>query len=245
MGDLIEMKGRQFGRLTVMERAPREGDTRAYWACSCECGGKTTVSGKSLRNGVTQSCGCLRVEAATRMGASPEYSAANGLKNRKHGHKLQGSMTPEYSTWLHIKRRCYDKKARDYPRYGGAGIRVSKDWADSFETFLADMGPRPSPKHVLIRVETTRHYEAGNCQWAEASVAASRPRKAHIPVTIGGLDFPNLSAACRHFGVRLGTVVERVKAGIDLNDAVTRKAWEMKPRRTRESYLPHGHPDRS
>lgn len=34
-------------------------DNRAIWHCQCDCGGEKDVIGKSLRQGHTQSCGCL------------------------------------------------------------------------------------------------------------------------------------------------------------------------------------------
>ena len=35
---------------------------RAMWKCKCTCGNECVVSGKTLRNGDTKSCGCLRKE---------------------------------------------------------------------------------------------------------------------------------------------------------------------------------------
>lgn len=57
--ELIDMLHQKCGRLTIISRAPNKS-TRAYWNCLCECGNTTIVSGKKLRTGQTQSCGCLR-----------------------------------------------------------------------------------------------------------------------------------------------------------------------------------------
>lgn len=58
----IEHKvGDRFGRLVIMERAPRHPFYRgAYWRCRCDCGKFTVVHGTNLRHGATKSCGCLR-----------------------------------------------------------------------------------------------------------------------------------------------------------------------------------------
>lgn len=53
------MIGKTYHRLKVIER---DGymHRRPSWKCLCECGTTVTVSGKALRSGHTQSCGCLQ-----------------------------------------------------------------------------------------------------------------------------------------------------------------------------------------
>lgn len=58
----IDLTGKKFGRLTVTARAKNSKDGRTMWHCICDCGAERVVSGKSLRNGHTQSCGCLAKE---------------------------------------------------------------------------------------------------------------------------------------------------------------------------------------
>lgn len=59
MSHLIEMSGKIFGRWTVLERRDNENRTGAYWLCMCECGTRRSVYGRSLRQGISNSCGCL------------------------------------------------------------------------------------------------------------------------------------------------------------------------------------------
>lgn len=58
--NFIDEKNNKYGLLTVIEEAGRDSDNRVLWKCKCECGNETIVSGKSLRNGNTRSCGCLK-----------------------------------------------------------------------------------------------------------------------------------------------------------------------------------------
>ena len=64
--DDADMIGRKFGRLTVLSRAGKHktpsGPVLDTWNCVCECGNHTVSLGRALRNGTTQSCGCLRAE---------------------------------------------------------------------------------------------------------------------------------------------------------------------------------------
>jgi AP2 domain len=96
-----------------------------------------------------------------------------GFKKRE-SHGLRHS--PEYGIWCGIKKRCYNKNCRQYNDWGGRGIKVCDEWLNSFISFLEDMGPRPSPKHSIERINNSGNYEASNCKWATASEQASNRR---------------------------------------------------------------------
>lgn len=73
---------------------------------------------------------------------------------------------PEYGVWNNIKSRCYIKSTRSYPLYGGRGITVCDRWKDSFKNFYSDMGPRPSQKHQIDRINNDGNYTPDNCKWS-------------------------------------------------------------------------------
>lgn len=77
-----------------------------------------------------------------------------------------GKRTPEYQAWRHMKDRCYNSNYYLYANYGGRGIIVCERWRNSFDNFLADMGPRPSELHSLNRKDNDWIYTAVNCEWA-------------------------------------------------------------------------------
>jgi hypothetical protein len=134
-----------------------------------------------------------------------------------HGHKRRGATSLEYKTWLGMKRRCNDVRFKDYAKYGARGIKVAQVWDESFEAFLSDMGPRPSPKHQIDRIDSSRGYEPGNCRWVTPFEQGSEHRNNLVPVTVKGLSFPSLNAAARHFGIGNTTVNYRLHSGVPLD----------------------------
>lgn len=73
-----------------------------------------------------------------------------------------------YSTWNNMLNRCYSEKDRGYKNYGGRGIGVAPSWWE-FETFIKDMGERPSQTHSIDRVNNDLGYSRYNCRWATKS----------------------------------------------------------------------------
>lgn len=78
-----------------------------------------------------------------------------------------------------MRHRCNNPSAADWANYGGRGIVVCERW-DSFETFLADMGPRPSRSHSIERNDNERGYEPGNCRWATAAEQGRNTRSTKL-----------------------------------------------------------------
>lgn len=140
-----DMTGLRFGRLTVLKRffSPSKS---AKWLAACDCGETTIVHGAKLRNGHTQSCGCLRSHVAR-------------ARELKHGL----SRTPIYNRWRGILNRCRNPKADAYKWYGARGIDVCERWL-SFDNFLADMG-MPADGMELDRINPDGNYEPSNCAW--------------------------------------------------------------------------------
>ena len=148
MALLVNLAGRKFGELKVLERAPNHG-AHTYYRCECSCGKQLEVEAYVLMTGRTRSChhaGVIK-HGHTRFSVSPI---------RK---------TPEYIAWDHLVQ---------FERHRPGS--VCEEWLEDFQRFLDDIGPRPTPEHRLCRLDTHGEWEQTNVEWREKK--CNRNRKA-------------------------------------------------------------------
>ena len=219
---LIDITGNRYGRLRVLQKhqAPSKSGG-SLWDCVCDCGARKTVNGSNLRNGSVQSCGCLALEWSKAMGANKDFIAKRSKSTATHGHKRRSGMSTEYRTWLAMKRRCSDPKSKDYPNWGGRGIRVCPQWDASFGAFLADMGPRPEGRYSIDRIDPNGDYSPENCRWATVQENSSEHTRTNIEITHDGVAYPSLAAACRSIGIPLTRAHYRLKAGMPIAEVLS------------------------
>lgn len=187
-----ELAGERFGRLTVTGYS-HTSNGKAYWDCSCDCGGTKKVVSSSLTGGVTRSCGCLHAEATRRA-------------NTRHG--LTGH--PVYQTWRRMKSRCENPSNNSYRYYGEQGIGLCEQW-QSFPNFYADMAPSYAPGLTIERIDNNRGYSPDNCRWATPAEQA-RNRSMNHMVTIES-ETLCLAEQARRYGISINTARWRACRG--------------------------------
>lgn len=136
--------GSVFGKLTVVSEAEPDARGQRHWNCLCECGNTKRMMANNLKRGIVTACGCMRTKRI-------------GALRKTHGL----SRTPEYNNWSCMVTRCHGKADT---RYKANGVFVCRGWRESFESFLSDMGERPTPDHSVDRLDNDGNYTCGHCE---------------------------------------------------------------------------------
>lgn len=156
----LKLEGQTFESLKVIGFQKTKG-TKRLWRCKCECGKTVLVRTAHLRSGHTTSCGCTKPKK---------------ISDAKKTHGQNTGNSPEYRAWANMQQRCKNPKNPRYGDWGGRGIKVCARW-NSFESFLADMGPKPSKALTIERRENDGPYSPDNCYWATQTQQNRNKRK--------------------------------------------------------------------
>ena len=182
MSKLIDLTGERFYDLVVVKRLDNTSRGVSVWECLCDCGNITKVRGNNLRSGAVKSCGCRRSRIKPTM-----------------THNM--SKTSLYSRWALIKRRCDSPNYPSYKDYGGRGIKVCKEWHDSFENF-ADWALNNGYSENLT-IESPE-----NCTWITKSEQA-RNRRSSYSIKYKGKT-QNLTDWCKELNLPFKTIHSRI-----------------------------------
>jgi hypothetical protein len=145
----LDISGKRFGYLTVIEKVSTNGGHGSLWKCVCDCGNELNVRHYSLTTGHTSSCGC--------------YNKSGKAKVR-HGQ----TGTRLHNIWGAMKQRCNNPNFKQWKDYGGRGIKVCDEWNskhgfDSFYKWAMDNGY--DSKLEIDRIDNDGNYEPNNCRF--------------------------------------------------------------------------------
>jgi len=140
--------GRQFNRLTVIEKAEPTPCGNVRWKCICDCGKECIIPGAGLCSGSTKSCGCYKTERARR-----GYGDLSGTywSKIKEGAGTRGhppiEITPQdaWEVFLKQDRKC---------ALTGLPIKLVPNYDKSIEQTAS-----------LDRIDSSKNYTKDNIQW--------------------------------------------------------------------------------
>lgn len=124
-----------------------------YFVCECSCGTVQVVSAKKLRYNESKQClECARVKNGA-------YATEDPLL---------------YRVWSGMNTRCYNKKNKDYPRYGERGITICQEWLDDPNKFFSWAKENGWEPGLLIdRENNDLGYSPYNCRFVTAKVSSN------------------------------------------------------------------------
>lgn len=117
-----------------------------------------------------------------------------------------------YVCYAAMKARCLYPSVIGYERYSKLGI--CPQWLTSFDTFLADMGFRPSIRHSLERLDNSVGYWPHNVVWA------TRQQQARSRSTTKLIEHQGHSLTLAEWGERMGVSVRTLRSRL-------RAGWEI------------------
>lgn len=167
----LNMKGMQFGRWIVQETFVKEFSyknlkvKRTICKCVCDCGKKKDVLAFTLKNKRSQSCGCIS-------------GSLISDSNKKHGYSTRTIIHPLYKIWRGMVMRCNWPNRHEYENYGGRGIKIEFPNVESFIEYVEkNLGPKPTPRHSLDRINNNGNYAPGNLRWGSVLEQSLNKRK--------------------------------------------------------------------
>lgn len=182
MSKKLDLVGQRFGRLVVLHEDGRDKWGYTKWRCKCDCSAEVTVRGYTLRNGATQSCGCLRIERT--IGRSTTHGMCN---------------TRLYRVWTGMLTRVGVYKGADEEakrNYKDRGITVCDEWHlfEPFKDWALSHGY--SEGLQIDRIDNACGYCPENCRWVSPRENINNRR-----CTLRLSDGTTLADFCRNLGI--------------------------------------------
>ena len=122
-----------------------------------------------------------------------------------------------------MRQRCSNPDSKDWPYYGGRGIKVCERW-QTFAPFLEDMGLKPTRGHTIGRIDNTRGYSPDNCEW-QTRKQQMRNMRGNKGIIVAG-QVMTLVEASELTGIKAATLSMRLLRG--QSDKRATREWQPK-----------------
>lgn len=183
----FDLTGLKFGMLTVESREGSDKHGKAVYKVRCDCGNEKLVLGASMVSGRVVSCGCYHSKQLKAAHAGKTICKPDSEKGiYEHKQRMMydqdfGWKARLYNVWKSMRNRCSNPKDKSYGNYGGRGIRVCKEWNDSFIAFATWAYANGYDKNTkygectIDRIDVNGNYEPDNCRFV--SIAEQNANK--------------------------------------------------------------------
>lgn len=163
----IKYKGKKFGKLTIIEEPTGTGN-HSKVKTRCDCGNISERRFPGVLSGNSLSCGCIKFTAGRESKTNPLYSIYRGICDR-----------------------CNNRNNKDYPRYGGRGIKMI--WKNFIEfkndlekSYLIHCKKYGKKNTSIERINSNKNYCKKNCKWATSKEQSLNKRTSKF-LTINGI----------------------------------------------------------
>lgn len=130
-----------------------------------------------------------------------------------------------YRVWCAMLERCYKPENKNYPTYGGRGVRVCEFLRSSPVNLVISLGPKPTQRHSIDRIDNNGHYSCGHCseclkcgypsnlRWATQSVQIRNSSRVIMLERNG--EVRCIADWAIELGINRNTISRRIKRGLD------------------------------
>ena len=195
--------GDDYDGITAIRYHHKDENGNQYWVFRCRCGKEWICRASFVRTKHTTSCG-----------------QGNCASAYKHGQTRPiNPYKKEFMALSHAMNQCYNPNDEYYPEVGARGIKVCSRWRDSFQNFMADVGPCPKGKYALQRIDRNKDFKRGNVRWADRMEIGCHMKNNHW-ITLDGITL-HLSEWSRVTGIKGATLTQRLRNGWSVAEALT------------------------
>lgn len=190
----------EFSHYSIIKTTGAKGSS--YFLCRCDCGKEKVVCRTALLNGQSTSCGCRLIEF--------------NKKRSTHGM----SKHPLYKCWVGMRQRCYNKNNDSYKDYGDRGIKVCKQWNDSFIKFYK--WAIKSGWEVGLTIERknfNKNYTPANCTFIHLSEQPNNTRN-NVFIEMNG-EKQTISEWAKKLNINRNIIYDRIRLGWEAHKALT------------------------
>ena len=216
MAKALDITGKVFGRLTVINLSEKRTCNKRHWNCACVCGGVVVVAQANLNRGATKSCGCFHKDRAIQANKTHGMTGLGGSKQDK---KLFG-------VWMSMRWRCNSPKDEHYKNYGGRGIKVCPEWGDFAASYTWALANGYENGLQIDRSNNDKGYSPENCRWVSSSTNCRNTRQNRVFTVLGVTKC--LTELAEDYGQPARRVFHRLRLGWTIEDALFTPKYNLR-----------------